>query len=150
MSYPRKSTLYVLIILTCAFIWGNSLMPASVSAAFSGWVHDRLSWLLGHFTDTPSDDGILRKIAHGTEFLVLALFVTTLLREIQKKPISLVLIWGLLTALIDETIQLVVPGRCGAVTDVWIDFGGYLTGFLLIFLFWRHFSRNSHKETVIP
>ena len=41
---------------------------------------------------------------------------------------------GLLLALLTETIQLYVPGRSGELTDVLIDFGGYLLGFSVIFL----------------
>lgn len=38
---------------------------------------------------------------------------------------------GLLTALTDETIQLFSGGRSSQVTDIWIDFGGVVTGMVL-------------------
>jgi VanZ family protein len=60
---------------------------------------------------------------------------------------------GLLLALLTETIQLYVPGRSGELTDVLIDFGGYLLGFsaifLILFLIIRHINKqinNVSKE----
>ncbi|HBE10387.1 MAG TPA: VanZ family protein, partial [Lachnospiraceae bacterium] len=31
-----------------------------------------------------------------------------------------------------ETIQLFIPGRAGMIKDVWIDFSGFMTGFILV------------------
>ena len=42
--------------------------------------------------------------------------------------------FGLFMGSLTEIIQLNVPGRSGQFTDVLIDFGGYLLGFLLILL----------------
>ena len=42
--------------------------------------------------------------------------------------------FGLLMGLITELIQLSVAGRSGELTDVLIDFSGYLLGFLIILL----------------
>ena len=38
------------------------------------------------------------------------------------------------TALLDETIQLYVPGRTSSVRDVWIDFGGVIAGLFVALL----------------
>ena len=43
-----------------------------------------------------------------------------------------ILFTGLLTAVIDETIQLHVPGRSGQVSDVLIDFSGCITGAIFV------------------
>ena len=56
------------------------------------------------------------------------------------RHVSWPLFFGLLTAVIDETIQLYVPGRSSSVKDVLLDFSGVLTGLfiaLLILLFFR-------------
>ena len=42
--------------------------------------------------------------------------------------------FGLFMGILTELIQLNVPGRSGQFTDVLIDFGGYLLGFLIILL----------------
>ena len=61
-------------------------------------------------------------------------------------PIILSLEFGLLMGLITETIQLGVDGRSGELTDVLIDFGGYLLGFLLILLILFLIIRHLHKR----
>ena len=53
---------------------------------------------------------------------------------------------GLLLALLTETIQLYVPGRSGELTDVLIDFGGYLLGFSVIFLILFFIIRHINKQ----
>jgi len=64
--------------------------------------------------------------------------------------ITMSLVFGLLMGIITELIQLHVPGRSGEVTDVLIDFSGYLLGFLIIllilFLVIRHLQNKENKE----
>ena len=31
--------------------------------------------------------------------------------------------------MVDETIQIFVPGRSGEITDVWLDLAGFLVGY---------------------
>lgn len=121
--------LYVCLGLTLLFIWGNSLMPASVSGAFSGWVKAVLSRFFTVVEETEGD-GVLRKIAHGTEFAILGAELL-LLGCIHSWHWSQVVLSGFGTAFLDETIQLFVPGRCGAIRDVWIDMGGFFVGLLI-------------------
>lgn len=125
----KQRVLYICFGLTLLFIWGNSLMPASVSGAFSGFVKE----LLSHFftvVEEAEGDGVLRKIAHGTEFALLG-GELLLLGRFRDWPWSQVLLCGFGTAFLDETIQLFVPGRCGAIRDVWIDMGGFFAGLLI-------------------
>ena len=61
-------------------------------------------------------------------------------------PIILSLEFGLLMGLITETIQLGVDGRSGELTDVLIDFSGYLLGFLFILLILFLIVRHLHKR----
>lgn len=144
MKHQTKmiKVLYILLPLTLCFIWGNSLMPASISGALSGWVKE----MLHHFSSSAgvaglSGDGILRKLAHASEFALLGGELSLLFR-LQGKghrwPDLLLL--GLMVALTDETLQLFIAGRAGLVKDIWIDFGGFLFGCLLIKLF---FSKNT-------
>ena len=48
--------------------------------------------------------------------------------------------------LCDESIQLLVPGRSGQISDVWLDFAGALTGLaaaaLLLWLGRRHRAKS--------
>lgn len=139
MARSRQHMLTGLILLTLCFIWGNSLMPASVSGAFSDWVGTVLSHIFGGVVRPDTGHGVLRKLAHGTEYLVLGTELTVLLWWMLQKPWSLLALSGASAALIDETIQLFIEGRSGAIRDVWIDLGGFAVGILLCMgiLLWR-------------
>ena len=54
--------------------------------------------------------------------------------------------FGLFMGALTEIIQLNVPGRSGQFTDVLIDFGGYLLGFLLILLILFLIIRKQNKK----
>jgi len=131
-SPKTRRILFVLLILNLCFIWGNSLMPADISGAFSGWAKDLINSIF-HFWNGSgaalNGDGVLRKIAHASEFAALGALLTLLLGIPGK--LFHVLFYGMTTALIDETIQLFSAGRAARVTDVWIDFGGLCVGLAL-------------------
>lgn len=120
-----------LLIIILAFIWGNSLMPGNVSQAFSNWVQNLLLDTRPDPEGNLSGNGILRKIAHFTEFTALGLTLAWLFAMLQKKP-YIPLCWGVLAACLDETIQAFVPERAPGVRDVLIDSCGVLTGIVLL------------------
>jgi len=67
-------------------------------------------------------------MAHFTEFFLLRVFWYIIYAKYFKsvKLIAMVLIHGLFTAILDETVQLFVDGRSGEVLDVLIDFSSVL------------------------
>lgn len=78
---------------------------------------------------------LVRKLAHMTEFALLGTFWTAALPlsgaggcSTEKDRACRVLLTCVLIALVDETIQLFVPGRSSQVTDVWIDALGAAIG----------------------
>lgn len=123
----------VLIVFNLAFIWGNSLLPGELSGALSQWVRDLLALI---FSKDPSDSqsghGLLRKLAHFTEFACLGGLLTWLFSMLQR-PVLWSLLGGFLAASMDETIQRFVPGRGPGFTDVLIDTAGVLLGIGLVF-----------------
>ena len=122
----------VLIILNLCFIWGNSLLPAEWSQAFSDGVKDILESLYTEGSvQSSSGSGLLRKIAHFTEFTALGLLLCRLFQLLGRKC-RYALPLGVLAACIDETIQMFVPGRGPGLLDVGIDSCGVLTGILLL------------------
>ncbi len=130
----KKTTILTgLTVLTLCFIWGNSLLPGTVSGAVSDWVGAVLSRIFGTALETDAGHGVLRKLAHGTEYLILGLELTALLRYLRQRPWSLVFLCGTGTALVDETIQLFVAERSGQLRDVWIDLGGFCVGVLILY-----------------
>ena len=141
----HKKILTWFIVMTLAFIWGNSLMPASISGAISGWAKDVINALAGTVGGSGmSGDGVLRKIAHATEFACLGAELVLYARLTGRLKVTGALFCGLPAAFIDETIHLFVPGRAGLIKDVWIDFGGVCLGTLIALLILRR--REKHKN----
>lgn len=122
-----------LLIVNIAFIWGNSLLPGEVSGAFSDWVKELLAQLFASDDISTSSGGLLRKLAHFSEFAMLGILFSWRFGMLQKQKI-----WaaacGFLTACVDETIQRFVPDRGPSLVDVGIDTCGVLTGMLLIYI----------------
>lgn len=122
-----------LLVLNVLFIWGNSLLPGSVSGAISGWVRNVLAFIF-RFSPDGSDTGhgLLRKMAHFTEFACLGALLAWLFAMLRK-PWPLALLSGFLVAGVDETIQRFVPARGPSFTDVMIDTSGVVFGISLLF-----------------
>ena len=122
-----------LIILNLVFIWGNSMLPGEASAALSDW----LGSLLGLGKEDPSQGtGLLRKLAHFSEFASLGFLLGWLAHLKGERGFhlfALALLGGLLTACIDESIQLLIPARGPSLVDVWIDTSGVVIGIAALF-----------------
>ena len=120
-----------LLILNLCFIWGNSLLPGEISGAFSDWVKSLLEALFPGDGSQAPGGGLLRKLAHFTEFAGLGIWLLWLFSMV-KKPRILAFFCGTLAACIDETIQMFVPDRGPSLKDVAIDACGVLTGMILL------------------
>lgn len=122
----KKLIFWGLTILLVGFIFCNSLQDADTSHALS----EPLTGVLG------GTEFFIRKCAHFSEFavlgLLLALNVSWGKSVIHTAPIAGLL--GLMTACMDETLQLFPAGRSSQLTDVWLDFGGVVCGILLLWL----------------
>lgn len=132
----RKWLWLCIYLLYTSLIFANSLDPADVSSLKSGAVLQFLNSLLfsGHAVLT---DHIVRKLAHFTEYAIAGILGWQAFSHLVKSKRQCLIdnaFAGLLTAFCDETIQLFVPGRSGQVSDMWIDFSGYLTGTLCVLL----------------
>ena len=77
----------VLIALNLCFIWGNSLMPGEVSQAISDWVKNLLFGPPSSLQAQETGSGIIRKLAHFTEFAALGMTLGWLFGMLQKKKI---------------------------------------------------------------
>lgn len=123
-----------LTVLLLCFIWGNSLLPGEISGAFSDWVRDLLAALFpGEVPGVTTGGGLLRKIAHFTEFAALGATLCWRSGMLEKRKIT-ALFYGFGAACLDETIQLFVPDRGPAVKDVAIDTCGVAAGMMLLLL----------------
>ena len=119
-----------------AFIWGHSLMPGGVSSEESlSCVNDMRGFfgLLG-VTETLTMTFIVRKTAHLLEYTVLGVIAGGLMHRgwgSGRLHGRLALVVVAIVPMVDETIQLFVPGREGQVRDVGIDLLGIVLGLLL-------------------
>ena len=149
MSKKDKLKAIILIIMTLcvvAFIFMHSLtLSAEESGAVTDWLTNLIPFQL--------TDHIVRKMAHFTEYSVLGFVTSFTVYSFFKKPtggIFIKLFVTLFTAVIDETIQLNVPGRSGQVTDVLLDFSGAVTGIivstLLILIYLLYKKRKEMKN----
>ena len=142
-----------LLILNLAVIWGNSLLPAEISGAISGFLAQLLGRLQGASqSEAAAGDGLLRKMAHFTEFACLGLLLArrfALTGHEKAEIVCRTLLGGFVAACVDETIQLFVSGRSSSLIDVWIDVCGAAAGLVILligvkivknrkqFIFWR-------------
>lgn len=135
-SRKRLAVCSCLLCVNLCFIWGNSLLPGEISGAVSGWLRNLIALLFGGSPDgSDTGHGLLRKLAHFTEFACLGLLFCWLLGMLQRKYWPLwSLLCGAAVAAVDETIQLFVPDRGPAIKDVGIDTLGVCLGIVIIYI----------------
>ncbi|MBE6480742.1 MAG: VanZ family protein [Olsenella sp.] len=127
---------WVLLALWVCVIWGHSLVPGAGSDAESLSVVGVTRMLFETFgvTDEHVMNVIVRKTGHFCEFAILGLLTLNALRPRLARPfgrlVPLSAIW-VLVPLVDETIQLFVPGRAGMVADVLLDMCGFACAVLV-------------------
>ena len=132
--------LILLILLTLAFIWGNSLLPRTESQEISRGLLAEICAALetvGLHID-PQNDHWLRKLAHFSEFGLLGVELCLLLWLNRQKSVQGFIncaFAGLAVAVTDEALQL-ISHRGSQVQDVLLDFAGFVTGLVLWALLW--------------
>ncbi|MBR6040477.1 MAG: VanZ family protein [Clostridia bacterium] len=123
----KRIALLIATGLTLVFIFGQSMLPQSVSAEESGWLTENvLNPVLDLLGIGPLTHHMVRKIAHVAEFTILSVLLTLCFRgQIVKSAGA-----GFAAAFLDESIQL-LSGRGASITDVWIDLIGVAIGSVL-------------------
>ena len=129
-----RISLIVIIALTLIFIYTRSMKSPSESKDESNRIGEIIALIispdtwLGAFIQSN-----IRKLAHFAEFFALGLEITlyALLFVNRFRDRCLFCPLGVILALFDETIQIFTE-RGPSISDVWIDFFGYLTAMLLM------------------
>ena len=141
-----------LLIVNLAVIWGNSLLPGEISGKISGFATELIGKLLGL---TPGESqgghGLLRKLAHFSEFACLGMLLTWRLamgKQTGRNLICQTLLGGMMAACLDETIQIFVDGRGSSLLDVWIDTCGACVG-MTILLFGHHLCKKKKHNNIM-
>lgn len=157
-TYRSLTCAYIYLVcasvLWCLFIWGCSSLNATQSSAQSDSVVHTLSglWQLLSITNMHVMILIVRKSAHVLEYMMLGNLCcmcacvrlarlqlthankTTLHRYTIMHSAARSVCVCIAIAYVDEVIQLFVPGRWGALTDVAIDSAGILAGTIIAML----------------
>ena len=154
---PRKKRiLSILIAVVLVFIWGNSLLPRSVSGRISDSLMERMNAAAasvglredlfvtmhdqdGDGEEEPTSYG-LRKAAHVTEYAVLAILVWMRLESPGRKRLLTAFALCAAAAALDETIQI-FSHRGALFTDVLIDSAGAALGLALAAVFLKDKKR---------
>lgn len=151
-----KHKIFIMLgIFMHILILTQSLLPADLSSNQSGFIVDVLYPLvLGFGIDIEVDtfSFIIRKLAHFTEFFIIGVFWYVIYAKYHSKIklVLIVLLHGLLTAVIDETVQLFVEGRSGELRDVLIDFSGVIIGVVFMHAYTNKIGNKSlSKHDVI-
>ena len=152
-SKKRLYTCSFLLVLNLAFIWGNSLLPGEISGAISGWLRDLLAAIFPTRPEDPdSGHGLLRKLAHFTEFCTLGMLFSWLfgmLYQMPRKQIVFSFLCGFSAACLDETIQCFVPDRGPGLKDVGIDTLGVILGVVILYIIQKQKNSKYLEEQTL-
>ena len=123
-------------VIYVLFIFSHSLKPSNISSEDSGKVLELVqkAFELWEINAPWVTEHVIRKAAHFSEYTLLGILLWNCLPACGFVPQVRWLIHltaGCVIPLLDETIQLFVPGRSGQVGDIWIDCFGVAFGTLL-------------------
>lgn len=131
----KKATLIVSFLAVLIFIFGSSLQNANVSGEDSRNFFDVLKKFFSYipfFTHA-----FLRKAAHFTEYALLGVHLAlfpSVFGQRKCREYFFSFGGGVCVAAMDESLQILVPGRYGSGWDVLLDSGGVLFGMTLVIL----------------
>ena len=145
----KRIVFLFLSVMWMSLIFYFSSQTADISGASSGGIALKIIKL---FVDSPSPElvgifeTIIRKIAHFTEYAVLAILLYQTMRSfnISTNKAFLSVIIAIVYAITDEVHQHFVPGRACRVYDMFIDSFGSLSGYYISKAFYVFKSKKYH------
>lgn len=137
----------MLTIACLAFIWINSSFDGDESSGISGGILGIINnFIMSLGIKKELSEHLIRKTAHFTEYAGLSFLITMdfkLFYYDLKKCWDKVLFSGIMVSVIDETIQLFPVGRSSSISDVWIDFAGVCSAFIVTALLCRYLEKKN-------
>ena len=155
MNENKKKIKYVkciIAIICCIIIFSFSAVPATASTKQSkGLTYNVIKLLNGNKLSerdleklTKKINPVIRKIAHFSIYMILAIFTYMFIGELNikiksekerlRKNIAYTCMFCIIYAIFDEIHQIYVPGRTGKVIDVIIDTLGACMGITIILI----------------
>ena len=165
MNENKKKIKYVkciIAIICCIIIFTFSALPATASTKQSkGLTYNVIKLLNGNKLNerdleklTKKVNPLIRKIAHFSIYMILAIFTYMFIEELNIKSktekerlrtnILYTCIFCIIYAVFDEIHQIYVPGRTGKVIDVIIDTLGSCMGITILLL--NNFMKTRCKK----
>lgn len=145
----KKRTIFIIAaVIATLFIFENSLQSGDVSSKSSNAIADavRKGWeFLGFTINRKTMNQFVRKTAHVLEFGLQGLFLTGCYSGKFSQRIIYVFFFGLMTACVDEFIQVFSDGRASMIQDVFLDFIGTAVG-LLVYWFLHNLKRKKLRK----
>ena len=124
----KKTINIILLILWMIFIFKMSGFNASESSGQSSIIVDFITKIL-NIQNTEIITFIIRKLAHITEYFILAILSYNVFKDYKIKNIFIItILFCTFYACTDEIHQMFIPGRSGNIIDVLIDGFGSLRG----------------------
>lgn len=151
---PVRYSLLVLAVIWMALIFCFSAQSATESGGLSALITEPLTNLIVRLSGEMSAaqevelylkvDGIVRIFAHFSEYTVLGMLLTAVLRAFGVKIGWVPWLIGTAYAVTDEWHQAYSPGRASDPMDVLIDAAGVLCGVLIY-----HFIRKIWRRLYV-
>lgn len=156
-------------ILTLSWIVCIFMLSADTASESSDLSNTVLMYINELFNMNIKDDGVLRVIAHASEFALLTVFsylalsstnkISTktsyaespvkLLRSDNEMNIIFTLWFTIINAIFDEYHQLFVDGRDGSILDVLIDLIGIIFILIIVRVVFTIYMKTKGKSEVI-
>lgn len=149
MKNAKKYIFILVIVLSIAFIWSNSIKVGDSSMQQSNFVKELFISFFAFFGMNIENTffiEFIRKFAHFFEYFVLGLELAlfkNIYYKTSKKALYCLFSIGALVAIIDESIQLIPKlGRSGEFFDVCIDVLGVFIAFFVVFVVSKKIKRK--------
>lgn len=144
-----RAAITALFLCCVLFIWHNSMENAEVSSGRSGRITELVNIFLAQSGSGMVTEHFVRKLAHFAEYGLEGVLTVLLFMVYCFKPAKswrITILTGMLTAIVDESIQFFSAGRSPGIGDVCIDMAGFICGMLSVLAVWR-FARGNKEST---
>ena len=137
----------LLSVSIISFIFINSSLDASESTVQSTGVREFVNLIIKTLgLSFQFTEHFVRKCAHFAEYFALSVSLFFMFISYLKKHTRIListLLTGLLTACVDEIIQLFSSGRSAQFSDIMLDFSGVLIAACLLYIVILKFKKRS-------
>lgn len=146
---PVRVVITALFLCCVLFIWHNSMESAEVSSGRSGRITEVINAFLIQNGSGMVTEHFIRKAAHFSEYGMEGVLTVLLFMVYYLKPTKfwrIIILTGMFTALLDESIQFFSAGRSPGIGDICIDMVGFICGMLPVLAVWYLYCRIKEKK----